>query len=130
MTQQVLSDPRPYVYKCELDRVIDGDTVDVHVKLGFDVMLRKQRVRLAGIDTPESRTRDLEEKKLGLEAKALLSEFCSEGFVLHSLGKGKYGRILGVLYDTHGESINQKLIDAGLAVEYWGGTKTKVWGAY
>jgi len=130
MAEKVLSDPKPYVYKCDLDRVVDGDTVDVHIKLGFDVMLRKQRVRLAGIDTPESRTRDLEEKKLGLEAKELLKEFCADGFVLHSMGRGKYGRVLGVLYDQGGESINQKLIDAGLAVEYWGGKKTKVWGAY
>tara|TARA_Y100001938_G_C7912952_1_gene340535 strand:- start:160 stop:552 length:393 start_codon:yes stop_codon:yes gene_type:complete len=130
MSERALSDPRPYVYKCELDRVVDGDTVDVNIKLGFDVVLRNQRVRLAGIDTPESRTRDLEEKKLGLQAKALLTELCYEGFVLHSLGRGKYGRILGVLYDHGGESINQKLIEANLAVEYWGGKKTKVWGAY
>lgn len=120
----------PYVYNCDLVRVVDGDTVDINLKLGFDVILSKQRVRLAGIDTPESRTRDLEEKKLGLEAKEFLKDLCYEGFVLHSLGKGKYGRILGVLYDNEGNSINQKLIDADLAVEYWGGKKTKVWGAY
>lgn len=118
----------PFVYKCTLDRVVDGDTVDVNINLGYKIVLTKQRVRLVGIDTPESRTRNLSEKKLGLEAKALLKELTSDGFVLESQGRGKYGRILGVLWDHDGNSINQKLIDAGLAVEYWGGTKVKVWG--
>ena len=121
---------KPFVYNCKLDRVIDGDTVDVDLDLGFSVILAKQRVRLAGIDTPESRTRDLVEKALGLKAKKMLIELCSDGFVVESLGKGKYGRILGVLYDAEGNSLNQKLIDADLAVEYWGGKKTKVWGEY
>lgn len=118
----------PFVYKCTLDRVVDGDTVDVNIDLGYKIVLTKQRVRLVGIDTPESRTRNLSEKKLGLEAKALLQELTADGFVLESQGRGKYGRILGVLWDHDGNSINQKLIDAGLAVEYWGGTKVKVWG--
>ena len=60
-----MSNPEPFVYNCTLDRVIDGDTIDVNIDLGFDVWLNKQRVRLSGIDTPESRTRDLAEKKLG-----------------------------------------------------------------
>ena len=64
--------PDAFVYQAELDRVVDGDTVDVILDLGFDVKLHKQRVRLAGIDTPESRTRDLAEKKLGLAAKERL----------------------------------------------------------
>jgi len=118
------------VYNCTLDRVVDGDTVDVNLDLGFSVILAKQRVRLAGIDTPESRTRDKAEKVLGLQAKELLKSLCEDGFVVESLGKGKYGRILGVLYDSEGNSLNQKIIDAGLAVEYWGGKKTKVWGDY
>ena len=58
----------------------------------------------------------------------MLQELTADGFVLESQGRGKYGRILGVLWDHDGNSINQKLIDAGLAVEYWGGTKVKVWG--
>ena len=66
--------PDAFVYQAELDRVVDGDTVDVILDLGFDVKLHKQRVRLAGIDTPESRTRDLAEKKLGLAAKERLKE--------------------------------------------------------
>ena len=96
----------------------------------FSIILAKQRIRLVGIDTPESRTRDLAEKKLGLQAKELLKELTKDGFVLESQGRGKYGRILGVLWDFNGNSINAKLIDAGLAVEYWGGTKVKVWGDY
>ena len=94
----------PFVYNCTLIRVIDGDTVDVDIDLGFSVILAKQRIRLAGIDTPESRTRDLAEKALGLKAKDLLIELCSDGFVVQSLGKGKYGRILGVLFDNDGNS--------------------------
>ena len=121
---------KPFVYKCTLDRVVDGDTVDVNIDLGFKIILAKQRVRLAGIDTPESRTRDLAEKKLGLEAKDLLEELTKDGFVLESQGRGKYGRILGVLWDFDDNSINEKLIESGLAVEYWGGTKVKIWGDY
>ena len=121
---------KPFVYKCTLDRVVDGDTIDVNIDLGFKIILAKQRVRLAGIDTPESRTRDLAEKKLGLEAKDLLEELTKDGFVLESQGRGKYGRILGVLWDFDDNSINEKLIESGLAVEYWGGTKVKVWGDY
>ena len=100
----------PFVYTCTLDRVVDGDTVDVNLDLGFSIILAKQRVRLVGIDTPESRTRDLAEKKLGLQAKELLQELTTDGFVLESQGRGKYGRILGVLWDFDGNSINQKLI--------------------
>ena len=78
-------DVKPFVYKCTLDRVVDGDTVDVNIDLGFKIVLAKQRVRLVGIDTPESRTRDLAEKKLGLEAKELLKELTYDGFVLELL---------------------------------------------
>ena len=113
-----------FTYNCKLDRVIDGDTIDVHIDLGFNVWLRKQRVRLAGIDTPESRTRNLAEKALGLAAKARLKELWGENLMVKSLGKGKYGRILGVPYTADGEDVCQKLIKEGHAVEYWGGTKT------
>lgn len=114
----------PFVYNAELDRVIDGDTLDCILDLGFDVKLHKQRIRLAGIDTPESRTRNLEEKALGLKAKDRLIELCVGSFKVQSLGKGKYGRILGIPYTEDGENICQILIDEGHAVEYWGGTKT------
>ena len=111
----------PFVYNAILDRVVDGDTIDVVLDLGFSVKLHKQRVRLAGIDTPESRTRNLEEKALGLKAKDRLIEICSQSFKVQSLGKGKYGRILGIPYTEDGKSVCQMLIDEGHAVEYWGG---------
>lgn len=114
----------PFVYNAELDRVIDGDTLDCILDLGFDVKLHKQRIRLAGIDTPESRTRNLEEKALGLKAKDRLIELCTGSFKVQSLGKGKYGRILGIPYTEDGKDICQMLIEEGHAVEYWGGKKT------
>jgi micrococcal nuclease len=114
----------PFVYNAILDRVVDGDTIDVVLDLGFSVKLHKQRVRLAGIDTPESRTRNLEEKALGLKAKDRLIEICSQSFKVQSLGKGKYGRILGIPYTEDGKSVCQMLIEEGHAVEYWGGKKT------
>ena len=114
----------PFVYNAILERVIDGDTIDVTLDLGFDVKLHKQRVRLAGIDTPESRTRNLEEKALGLRAKDRLKELCVGAFKIQSLGKGKDGRILGIPYDENNEDICAMLIKEGHAVEYWGGKKT------
>ena len=118
------SEVTPFVYNAILERVIDGDTIDVTLDLGFSVKLHKQRVRLAGIDTPESRTRNLEEKALGLKAKARLIELCVGSFKIQSLGKGKYGRILGIPYTEDGKDICQMLIKEKHAVEYWGGTKT------
>ena len=122
--------PDAFVYKATLERIVDGDTFDCCLDLGFDVKLHKQRVRLAGIDTPESRTRDLAEKKLGLVAKARLKELCCGSIKVKSLGKGKYGRILGIPYTEDGKDICKMLIDEGHAVEYHGGTKIKVWGDY
>ena len=122
--------PDAFVYNATLDRVVDGVTFDCILDLGFDVKLHKQRVRLAGIDTPESRTRDLAEKKLGLAAKERLKELCCGNMKVQSLGKGKYGRILGIPYTEDGKDICQMLIDEGHAVKYDGGKKTKVWGDY
>ena len=122
--------PDAFVYNATLDRIVDGDTFDCILDLGFDVKLHKQRVRLAGIDTPESRTRDLAEKKLGLAAKERLKELCCGSIKVKSLGKGKYGRILGIPYTEDGKDICKMLVDEGHAVEYHGGTKTKVWGDY
>jgi len=115
--------PEAYVYEAELERVIDGDTIDITLRLGFDVNLKKQRVRLHGIDTPESRTRNLKEKKLGLAAKDRLKELCVGRFKIKSLGKGKYGRILGIPYDQDGADICKTLVNEGHAVEYFGGKK-------
>ena len=120
----------PFVYNAILERVVDGDTIDVTLDLGFNVKLHKQRVRLAGIDTPESRTRDLAEKALGKKASARLKELCGETLKIKSLGKGKYGRILGIPYSEDDQNICEILIKEGHAVEYWGGKKTKVWGDY
>ena len=113
----------PFVYNAILERVVDGDTIDVTLDLGFNVFLRKQRCRLAGIDTPESRTRNLAEKALGKKASARLKEVCVGSFKIQSLGKGKYGRILAIPYTEDGQDICQMLIKEGHAVEYWGGTK-------
>ena len=114
----------PFVYNAILERIVDGDTIDVTLDLGFSVHLKKQRCRLAGIYTPESRTRNLEEKALGLLAKERLKELCVGSFKIQSLGKGKYGRILAIPYTEDSKDICQILIKEGHAVEYWGGTKT------
>jgi len=127
-----------YVYKAKLDRIIDGDTVDAVIDLGFDITIHK-RIRLAGIDTPESRTRDLEEKKRGLASKARLVEMLEGGeFILESKEVGKYGRVLGTLFvekitddnltaepQIMKVNINETLVREGYAVEYWGGKKKK-----
>ena len=118
-----MSKVTPFVYKATIERVIDGDTIDVTLDLGFSVKLHKQRVRLAGIDTPESRTRNLEEKALGLKAKKRLTELCVGSFKIKSLGKGKYGRILGIPYTELDEDVCEILVLEGHAVEYWGGSK-------
>ena len=114
----------PFVYNAILERVVDGDTLVCSIDLGYNVFLHKQKVRLAGIDTPESRTRNLEEKALGKKASARLSELCVGSFKIQSFGKGKYGRILAIPYTEDGKDICQMLIKEGHAVEYHGGTKT------
>ena len=93
-----------FYYGCELLRVIDGDTIDVRADLGFDVSL-KLRLRFAGINTPESRTRNLEEKALGLAAKARLKEVLesADSIEFESFGKGKFGRVLATPYAVIGE---------------------------
>ena len=124
---------KPFCYNAKVLRVVDGDTIDVNLDLGFDIW-HKTRVRLAGIDTPESRINTkryperAQEKVMGKAAKERLKELCTGSFKVKSLGKGKYGRILGVPYTEDGEDICAKLIEEGHAVEYWGGSKTKVWG--
>tara|TARA_B100000963_G_scaffold326697_1_gene313937 strand:+ start:445 stop:798 length:354 start_codon:yes stop_codon:yes gene_type:complete len=114
-------------YNAILDRVIDGDTVDATIDLGFDTW-KKTRIRFYGINTPESRTRDLEEKKRGLAAKDRLIEILKANdnkFVLQSYGVGKYGRCLGELFvETLGEiSVQQTLINEGHGVAYFGGKR-------
>jgi micrococcal nuclease len=117
-----------YEYKIKLDRVVDGDTIDAYIDLGFDVSIKK-RVRFMGINTPESRTRDLEEKAKGLAAKARvkqLLEGCGN-IKLKSHGVGKYGRLFIDIVDGQEkmtlESVNELLIKEGHAVEYHGGKR-------
>ena len=114
-----------YEYRVILDRVVDGDTVDVDIDLGFDTWLSKQRIRLYGLDTWESRTRDLEVKAKGLLAKEFTQQMVSgaEEIVLLSYGRGKYGRTLGELI-CDGVNLNDALIENGHAVKYYGGKKT------
>ena len=121
-----------YIYRAKLERVVDGDTVDALIDLGFDTWVKK-RIRYKGIDTWESRTKDLDEKKLGIAAKErnkeLLESVSSKSgyFRLKSHGVGKYGRVLGELFIKDDEgieyNINQTLIDEGHAYEYEGGKK-------
>ena len=118
-----------YEYRVEIVKVIDGDTVDVNIDLGFGVWIHKERVRLYGIDTPESRTSDKEEKVYGLMAKDFLIEWISAGNVTLKTktydAKGKFGRILGELwvFDTN---LNQKMIDEHHAVAYHGQSKQEI----
>ena len=118
----------------EINRVVDGDTIDVTIDLGFD-LYKKERVRVAGVDTPEKRTRDLEEKALGLDAtywmKAQLEGAIDgeDDLVIRTElvgGMGKYGRLLGWLYIGDAEvSLNEQMIEQGYAWAYDGGTKQK-----
>ena len=114
----------PFIYNATLERIVDGDTIDVTLDLGFNVKLHNQRCRLAGIDTPESRTKNLKEKALGLKAKERLKELCIGSFKIQSLGTGKYGRILAIPYTEDNQDVCQMLVSEGHAVEYWVGTKT------
>ena len=121
-----------YTYKIKLDRVVDGDTIDAYIDLGFDVSIKK-RIRFAGINTPESRTRDLEEKARGLAAKDRVKQLLEGANMIQlcSHGVGKYGRCLGELHidivdwqeKLTLESVNKLLIKEGHAVEYHGGKR-------
>jgi micrococcal nuclease len=118
-----------YEYKAKVVRVIDGDTIDVDIDLGFSTVLQKRRIRLYGIDTPESRTRDKEEKKRGIISKKYLLLKCPIGgyITLKSHGVGKFGRILGELFEYNtDESINQEMCDEGYAVPYFGQSKEEI----
>ena len=118
----------------KINRVVDGDTIDVTIDLGFD-LAKKERVRIAGVDTPEKRTRDLEEKALGLDATAWMKKHLEETIkgddeltIRTELkgGMGKYGRRLGWLYVGESDvSLNEQMIAEGYAWEYDGGTKKK-----
>ena len=115
-----------YKYKCKLVRVVDGDTADVLIDLGFDTW-RKSRLRFKGVDTWEKRTRDKEEKVKGIAASAFTQKYLemNEGnFVIQSFGRGKYGRVLAEIFiEGEEKSLNQLLIENGHAYVYDGGKK-------
>jgi len=122
-----------YEYKVKVVKVVDGDTVDVDIDLGFGVWLKDERVRIMGIDTPESRTRDKVEKKFGLASKARLKELLDKTAILKTQVnkngedmKGKFGRILGDFVSNDGRMVTDILVEEGYAVAYFGGSKEEV----
>ena len=124
-----------YEYKCKILRVVDGDTVDVDIDLGFGVWMHKERVRMMGIDTPESRTRDKVEKAFGIASKDRLKELLPIGSIqvlkteIDRSGedkKGKFGRILGDFLVDDNRRCTDILVEEGHAVAYFGGSKDDV----
>ena len=131
----------PYEYKCKVNRVVDGDTVDVDIDLGFNIVLTDERVRIMGIDTPESRTSDKVEKVFGLASKERLKQLLDKEAILKTEVskdgedmKGKFGRILGdfeLEYKQENNAIvmkrlTQVMIEEGHAVAYFGGSKEEI----
>ena len=129
-----------YEYRAKILRVVDGDTVDVDIDLGFGVWMHKERVRMMGIDTPESRTRDKVEKKFGLASKEYVKAYLPIGSMqilkteIDKSGedkKGKFGRILGdfLVYDSKEDAqrkLTEIMIDQGYGVAYFGGSKEEI----
>ena len=123
-----MTQPSPYSYRVKsIVKITDGDTFDCIMDLGFDVLL-EARVRMYGIDTPESRTRDLEEKKFGLLAKDWLIEHLNDDIIISTEldnEKGKFGRVLGTVW-AEGTNINEKMIEEHMAVRYHGQAKSDI----
>jgi micrococcal nuclease len=122
-----------YEYRAKVIKVVDGDTVDVDIDLGFGISLNNERVRIMGIDTPESRTRDKVEKKFGLASKARLKELLGKTTVLKTQinkkgedMKGKFGRVLGDFVTENGKMVTEIMIKEGHCVPYFGGSKEDV----
>ena len=122
-----------YEYRCKVLKVIDGDTVDIDIDLGFGTWIRNERVRIMGIDTPESRTSNDIEKKFGLAAKSRLQELLGETAILKTQVskkgedmKGKFGRILGNFATEDGRNCADILCEEGHAVTYFGGAKEDI----
>lgn len=123
----------PYEYNCTVNRVVDGDTVDVDIDLGFGIVLTDERVRIMGIDTPESRTSDKVEKVFGLASKERLKQLLGKRAVLRTQiakdgedMKGKFGRILGDFVAPDGRLVTEVMIEEGHCVPYFGGSKADV----
>jgi micrococcal nuclease len=126
-----------YEYRAKINKVVDGDTVDVDIELGFDIVLTGQRVRIMGIDTPESRTSDEVEKVFGLAAKNRLKELLGPTAVLKTQiekdgddAKGKFGRILGDFVAPDGRMVTEVMIEEGHCVPYFGGSKEDTQAAH
>ena len=124
-----------FEYRCKIVRVVDGDTVDVDIDLGFGIWIHKERIRLHGIDTPESRTRDLEEKKYGLLAKEQVKYFLPKGSIQTLITvkdkAGKFGRVLGrfkIEHPIHGNSttLNDWMVKEYHAAPYFGQSKDNI----
>ena len=122
-----------YEYNCNIVRVVDGDTVDVDIDLGFGIWVRNERVRLSGIDTPESRTRELTEKFYGKYATQYVIEKLGESCVLRTQKDraGKFGRVLGefIVYDEYSDSwksVNEMMVRDFIAVPYTGQSKDEI----
>jgi endonuclease YncB( thermonuclease family) len=117
-----------FFYEAKVDRIVDGDTVDFIIDLGFDVF-HKARVRLHGVNTPETRTRDLEEKELGIAAKDYVYDWlaATDSVFIKTIkdGSGKYGRILGYVYSDQSmlKCLNDDIIDSGHGEPYYGGKR-------
>lgn len=118
-----------YQYNAEIIRCVDGDTVDAWIDVGFDMRI-KQRLRLHGIDTPETRTKDPIEKKVGLMAKARVRELLEVGktYPIWTVEKGKFGRYLARIYldEARNQCVNDMLVEENLALIYFGGSKADV----
>lgn len=122
-----------YEYRAKVNKIVDGDTVDVDIDLGFGVWLHDERVRIMGIDTPESRTSDEVEKVFGIAAKNRLKELLGETAILKTQvdksgedAKGKFGRILGDFVAPDGRMVTEIMIEEGHCVPYFGGSKEEV----
>jgi len=118
-----------YEYKAKITKIVDGDTIKCDIDLGFSTILANQTIRLFGIDTPESRTRDKEEKYYGKLSASFLQDKCPKGsyitLITHLDKKGKFGRILGeIIVDN--VNLNQQMIEENLAVEYHGQSKVDI----
>jgi len=121
-----------YEYSCKIVRVIDGDSIILDIDLGFGLWIHGERIRLYGIDTPECRTRDAEEKAAGFLAKEFVEDALHVGGIyrLQTKEKGKFGRYLGTIYLTDDTSINASLVKERLAVPYFGQSKVRVQEAH
>jgi micrococcal nuclease len=117
-----------YEYNCKIVRVVDGDTVDVDIDLGFNHWIHGERIRLFGVDCPECRSRDPKEKAAGLAAKDFIKRLLHDGgtYTLTTKEKGKFGRYLGVIMLSDKTSINAALVSEHLAVPYMGQSKQDI----